>query len=56
MEKLDIKNATHFGKDVRDIVARFPDYLDKDIGYVIEDYYLIWKKEAERDARQWRNK
>jgi hypothetical protein len=55
MDKLDEKNAESFGQTVAGIVKGMhdPDYLS--IGILIENIYIRFQKEAERDARDAAN-
>jgi hypothetical protein len=56
MEKLDEKNVESFGETVRRIVLSVPNTSNSNLGQLVENIYLRFQGEAERDARQWRNK
>ncbi len=55
MDKLDEKNAEAFGQTVSGIVKGMPDTNYLDIGMLIENIYIRFQKEAERDARDAAN-
>ncbi len=55
MDKLDEKNADAFGQAVSGIVKSMPDTEYLSIGILIENIYLRFQKEAERDARDVAN-
>ena len=56
MEKLDEKNVDSFGETVRRIVLSVPNTSNRNLGQLVENIYLRFQGEAERDAREARNK
>lgn len=55
MDKLDEKNAEAFGDAVRNLVTYLADTDSGDLGRLIENLYIRFQKEAERDARDAAN-
>jgi hypothetical protein len=55
MEKLDRKNLESFGEAVRRIVLSVPNTTNSNLGQLIENIYLRFQQEAERDARDVAN-
>ena len=55
MEKLDDKNRESFGEAVRRIVLSVPNTSNNNLGTLIENIYLRFQIEAERDARDMAN-
>jgi hypothetical protein len=55
MEKLDSKNLESFGEAVRRIVLSVPNTTNSNLGHLIENIYLRFQGEAERDARDVAN-
>ena len=55
MERLDDKNCDSFGEAVRRIVLSVPNTTSHNLGTLIENIYLRFQKEAERDARDRAN-
>jgi hypothetical protein len=55
MEKLDDKNRDSFGETVRRIVLSVPNTTDNNLGQLVENVYLRFQAEAERDARDRAN-
>jgi len=55
MEKLDDKNRESFGESVRRIVLSVPNTTNNNLGALIENTYLRFQIEAERDARDMAN-
>jgi hypothetical protein len=56
MDKLDDRNVDSFGESVRRIVLSLPNTTNNNLGQLIENVYLRFQREAERDAREARNK
>lgn len=56
MEKLDLKNVEAFGDAVRNLHKYLPTETSEEIGKLVENVYLRFQREAERDAREARNK
>jgi hypothetical protein len=56
MEKLDENNVESFGETVRRIVLSVPNTSNSNLGQLVENIYLRFQGEAERDAREARNK
>lgn len=56
MEKLDNRNVDSFGESVRRIVLSLPNTSTSNLGQLIENIYLRFQRESERDAREARNK
>jgi hypothetical protein len=56
MDKLDDRNVDSFGESVRRIVLSLPNTTSSNLGQLIENVYLRFQQEAERDAREARNK
>lgn len=55
MDKLDEKNVDSFGEAVRRIVLSVPNTTNSNLGQLIENIYLRFQREAERDARDRAN-
>jgi len=55
MEKLDDKNRDSFGETVRRIVLSVPNTTNHNLGQLVENVYLRFQGEAERDARDRAN-
>jgi hypothetical protein len=55
MEKLDTKNVESFGESVRRIVLSLPNTTNNNLGQLVENVYLRFQREAERDARDRAN-
>ena len=55
MDRLDDKNLESFGEAVRRIVMSVPNTTNSNLGTLIENIYLRFQKEAERDARDRAN-
>jgi hypothetical protein len=55
MEKLDTKNVESFGESVRRIVLSLPNTTNNNLGQLVENVYLRFQGEAERDARDRAN-
>ena len=55
MDRLDDKNLESFGEAVRRIVMSVPNTTNSNLGTLIENIYLRFQKEAERDARDEAN-
>ena len=55
MDKLDEKNLESFGEAVCNLVTYLPKTDSKYIGKLVENLYLRFQKEAERDARDRAN-
>jgi hypothetical protein len=55
MDKLDEKNVDSFGEAVRRIVLSVPNTTSSNLGQLVENIYLRFQKEAERDARDRAN-
>lgn len=55
MDKLDEKNVEAFGGAVRNLVTYLADTDSKDLGRLVENLYIRFQKEAERDARDAAN-
>ena len=55
MDKLDEKNLESFGEAVRRVVLSVPNTTNSNLGQLIENIYLRFQKEAERDARDRAN-
>lgn len=55
MDKLDEKNVESFGESVRRIVLSVPNTTNNNLGQLVENVYLRFQKEAERDARDRAN-
>jgi hypothetical protein len=55
MEKLDDKNRDSFGETVRRIVLSVPNTTNNNLGQLVENVYLRFQGEAERDARDRAN-
>ena len=55
MEKLDTKNVESFGESVRRIVLSLPNTTNNNLGQLVENVYLRFQREAERDARDKAN-
>jgi hypothetical protein len=56
MDKLDDRNVDSFGESVRRIVLSLPNTTSSNLGQLIENVYLRFQREAERDAREARNR
>jgi len=56
MDKLDDRNVDSFGESVRRIVLSLPNTTSSNLGQLVENIYLRFQGEAERDAREARNK
>jgi hypothetical protein len=56
MDKLDDRNVESFGETVRRIVLSVPNTSNSNLGQLVENIYLRFQGEAERDAREARNK
>ena len=56
MDKLDERNAESFGETVRRIVLSVPNTTNSNLGQLVENIYLRFQGESERDAREARNK
>ena len=55
MDKLDEKNVDSFGESVRRIVLSLPNTTNNNLGQLVENVYLRFQREAERDARDRAN-
>jgi hypothetical protein len=55
MDKLDEKNVESFGESVRRIVLSLPNTTSNNLGQLVENVYLRFQREAERDARDRAN-
>jgi hypothetical protein len=55
MDKLDEKNVGSFGEAVRRIVLSVPNTTSHNLGALVENTYLRFQMEAERDARDRAN-
>jgi hypothetical protein len=55
MDKLDEKNVESFGESVRRIVLSVPNTTNNNLGQLVENVYLRFQREAERDARDRAN-
>ena len=55
MDKLDDKNVESFGESVRRIVLSLPNTTNNNLGQLVENVYLRFQREAERDARDRAN-
>jgi hypothetical protein len=55
MDKLDTKNVESFGESVRRIVLSLPNTTNNNLGQLVENVYLRFQGEAERDARDRAN-
>jgi hypothetical protein len=55
MDRLDDKNLESFGEAVRRVVLSVPNTTNSNLGTLIENIYLRFQKEAERDARDKAN-
>jgi hypothetical protein len=55
MDKLDEKNVESFGESVRRIVLSLPNTTNNNLGQLVENIYLRFQREAERDARDRAN-
>lgn len=55
MDKLDEKNVESFGESVRRIVLSLPNTTNNNLGQLVENVYLRFQREAERDARDRAN-
>jgi hypothetical protein len=55
MERLDSKNLESFGETVRRVVLSVPNTTNSNLGTLIENIYLRFQLEAERDARDRAN-
>lgn len=55
MDRLDEKNVEAFGGAVRNLVTYLADTDSKDLGRLVENLYIRFQKEAERDARDAAN-
>jgi hypothetical protein len=55
MDKLDEKNAGAFGQAVSNIVKSMSDTEYLSIGILVENIYIRFQREAERDARDAAN-
>ena len=55
MDRLDNKNLEAFGSAVRNLYKYLPDEQSEEIGKLVENIYLRFQKEAERDARDKAN-
>jgi hypothetical protein len=55
MDKLDEKNVESFGESVRRIVLSVPNTTNNNLGQLVENVYLRFQREAERDARDKAN-
>jgi hypothetical protein len=55
MDKLDEKNSEAFGKAVLGIFKSMPNITSLSAGVLIENMYIRFQKEAERDARDAAN-
>ena len=55
MDKLDTKNVESFGESVRRIVLSLPNTTNNNLGQLVENVYLRFQREAERDARDKAN-
>jgi len=55
MDKLDEKNVESFGESVRRVVLSVPNTTSHNLGQLVENIYLRFQKEAERDARDRAN-
>ena len=55
MDKLDEKNVESFGESVRRIVLSLPNTTNNNLGQLVENVYLRFQREAERDARDKAN-
>jgi hypothetical protein len=55
MDRLDDKNLESFGSAVRSLYKYLPDESNEEIGKLVENIYLRFQREAERDARDRAN-
>lgn len=55
MDRLDDKNRESFGDAVRRIVLSVPNTTSNNLGTLIENIYLRFQLESERDARDKAN-
>lgn len=55
MDKLDDRNVESFGETVRRIVMSVPNTTNNNLGQLVENVYLRFQREAERDARDRAN-
>ena len=55
MDKLDEKNAEAFGQAVAGIFKTMPNITHLSAGMLVENLYIRFQKEAERDARDAAN-
>jgi hypothetical protein len=55
MDKLDDRNVESFGESVRRIVLSVPNTTNNNLGQLVENVYLRFQREAERDARDRAN-
>lgn len=55
MEKLDDKNVESFGDAVRKLYQYLPSETNEELGRLVENIYLRFQREAERDARDRAN-
>jgi hypothetical protein len=55
MDKLDDRNVESFGESVRRIVLSLPNTTNNNLGQLVENVYLRFQREAERDARDKAN-
>ena len=55
MDRLDEKNLESFGETIRRVVLSVPNTTNSNLGTLIENIYLRFQKEAERDARDKAN-
>jgi hypothetical protein len=55
MDKLDDRNVESFGESVRRIVLSLPNTTNNNLGQLVENVYLRFQREAERDARDRAN-
>jgi len=55
MDKLDTKNCESFGEAVRRIVLSVPNTTNNNLGQLVENVYLRFQLESERDARDRAN-
>lgn len=55
MDKLDDRNVESFGESVRRIVLSLPNTTNNNLGQLVENIYLRFQRESERDARDRAN-
>ena len=55
MDRLDDKNLESFGEAVRRVVLSVPNTTSSNLGTLIENIYLRFQMESERDARDRAN-